>query len=99
MRALLAGLLALISVGSAVAEPIPAAVLERDRKACIASYPRIQGIDEKCTCIILSLSRDLTLQGYLTMQTDLMAKKANGASDYQASNSIPAMRNALRSCQ
>jgi hypothetical protein len=99
MRVLIAGLAALLFAGPAMAEPIPADVLERDRKACIASNPRLHGIDEKCTCIILSLSRDLTFQGYLTMQTDLLEKKASGASDYQASDSIPAMRNALRSCR
>ncbi len=99
MRVLIAGLAALLFAGPAMADPIPADVLERDRKACIASNPRYSGIEQRCTCYIVALARSMTFQAYTTAEAEVKSMRARGVSDGQIVESIPDIRNALRSCR
>jgi hypothetical protein len=98
MRALISGLMALLPIGSAMAESIPAAVLEKDRQACVAGRVGNQRVETNCLCYVLSLSRDLTFQQYLTVEGEIKGRVAQGQSIQVATRGVPEIVTAMRSC-
>lgn len=99
MRALLAGLLALLSVGSAVAEPIPADVIETMRSSCIRAHGHKPGGPVYCTCMAVETAKNLSLQQLATIEGEIAAAVRRGTNPQQASAGISEFQAIERTCQ
>lgn len=98
MRKLAVGLLALMTVAPAMAEPIPSVILEKDRRACVANRIGNQAIEATCLCYVIALSQELTLQRYLTIDSELRGRTDQGQSVTVAAREFPEIVRAKRSC-
>jgi hypothetical protein len=99
LRYLAVGLIALLASAPALAEPIPAEVLERARGACLAENKGVPNIETMCTCYVVQLSRAYSLQGFLTMEAEAQDMLKRGYSKATVRNSFPEVRSAVAACQ
>lgn len=98
MRAVLIGLLALLVSAPAMGDSIPASILEKDRRNCVAGRVGNDAVEVVCLCFVLAIQREMSLQEYLTFDGEMRQKIASGHSVQTAADSYPGIFRAKKSC-
>lgn len=99
MRRYWVGLLALLSVGAASAEPIPRENLAQIYRECVTPKPNDAVLRRYCECYANQIGDKMSAQLALTINAEVQADRARGVHPDQAVKKQPELWNIIQECR